>query len=372
MTTDSDWLRTRARFEAWWEGELLDRPIIQVTAPREPVALASPPDDEQELLKWFTDPAQVVDRVQREVVETYYAGDAFPLVFPVSGSLAAIQAAYLGCPYHVQPISNSGWAEPIIHSWDEAPQINVDPDNWWWQRSQVLLELAAQRSLGNYTVGIPDLQGGGEILALLRGAERLAMDLLDHPDCVLPAIEQINHAWLYYYQRCFEIIHTYGEGWTDWLGIWSDQPAVTVECDFNAMISPRMFDRFFMPAVEQQCAWIGRTIFHLDGPGALTHLQTLLGLPGLNGIQWVPGAESAQMTEWIPLLQTIQAAGKLLVLSCEPWEVNTLLTELRPEGVLLQTRCSSPAMADELMRQVDTTYGVRPTLHEHDDPKFCL
>jgi hypothetical protein len=360
MATNSDWLRTYDRYEAWWEGELLDRPIIQVTAPRTSRELESPPADERELLMWFTDPDWVMSRLEREVATTYYAGDAFPLVFPVSGSLAAIQAAYLGCPYRVEPISNSGWAEPTIQDWDELPEIKVEPDNWWWKRSQVLLALGAQRGSGSYTVGIPDLQGGGEILALLRGSERLAMDLLEHPDCIVPAVDQINWAWLYYYRRCFEIIHTYQDGWVDWLGIWSDQPAVTVECDFNAMISPQMFSRFFLPAVEQQCAWIGRTIFHLDGPGALGHLGALLALPGLNGIQWVPGAGAAGMAGWIPLLERIQSAGKLLALSCEPWEVDILLTELQPEGLLLQTQCSSPAEAEELVRRIDVKFGVKP------------
>jgi 5-methyltetrahydrofolate--homocysteine methyltransferase len=357
---NSGWMRSHDRYESWWAGEMIDRPVIQVTAPRNLEAFEPPPTDAQQLHQWFTDPDRVVTRIVREVAATYYAGDAFPLAFPVSGNLAAIQAAYLGCPYRVEPISNSGWAEPIITSWDSLPEINVDPDNRWWRQSQILLHQGARRSFGSYAVGIPDLQGGGEILALLRGTERLAMDLVDHPDYIVPAIERINRAWLDYYQQCFEIIHAYQDGWVDWLGVWSDRPAVTVECDFNAMISPEMFVRYFLPGVEQQCSWIGRTIFHLDGPGALPHLDALLALSSLAGIQWVPGAGAAEMTAWIPLLQRIQSAGKRLVLTCEPWEVDALVSELQPAGLLLQTTCSKPSEAEDVVSRIDAKFGVRP------------
>ena len=59
------------------------------------------------------------------------------------------------------------------------------------------------------------------------------------------------------------------------------------------------------------------------------------------------------MTQWVPLLRRIQAAGKLLVADCEGSEVLPLLSQLRPEGLLLSTRCGSEEEADELLAQVE-------------------
>jgi 5-methyltetrahydrofolate--homocysteine methyltransferase len=337
---------------------MLDRPLLQVTAPKGDVQPDQIPSDERELFDWFTKPELVIPRLECQVEDTYWGGDAFPIVFPVSLNLPAIEAAYLGCPYRVAPGSNTGWAEPIIDDWDNRPSLAVDPDNTWWRLTQHLLEMEAQRGVGRHYVGIPDLQGGGEILAMLRGTERLALDLFDHPERVKRAVEEVNTAWLHYYNACFEIIHHWMEGYVDWLAVWSESPAVTVECDMAAMISPAMFQEFFLPALEQQLEWIGRTIFHLDGPGSLPHLDTLLLLPALNGIQWVPGAGAPPISDWIPLLQQIQAAGKLLVLNCEKWEVNKLLAELKPEGVLLNTSCSTVAEADALVEEVGRMFGA--------------
>jgi hypothetical protein len=40
------------------------------------------------------------------------------------------------------------------------------------------------------------------------------------------------------------------------------------------------------------------------------------------------------------------------VLDCEPWEVETLLAELEPEGLLLNTTCGSEADARDLLAHV--------------------
>ena len=64
----------------------------------------------------------------------------------------------------------------------------------------------------------------------------------------------------------------------------------------------------------------------LDGPDAIRHLDSLLSLPKLSGIQWIPGAGSPSVSEWIPLLKRIQKAGKLQHLICQKGEVNQNLT----------------------------------------------
>jgi 5-methyltetrahydrofolate--homocysteine methyltransferase len=118
------------------------------------------------------------------------------------------------------------------------------------------------------------------------------------------------------------------------------------------MISPRMFEDLFLPYLEQQTRWVRRTVYHLDGPNAIRHLDLLMSLPELDGIQWVPGAGAPPMSAWIRLLRRVQAGGKLLVLSCGPEEVETLLSALEPEGLLLSTHCDSDEEAVALLQNV--------------------
>lgn len=355
------WSALRARYEAWWRGEN-DRPLIKAVAPLQPDAAGETlPEDEPGLLAWLTDPALVIPRLARDAAHTYHAGDAFPVIFPMYTGIPAILAAYLGSPVRLMREGLTGWLAPIITDWRTRPTLDRVPDGFWWQATQDLLAAAADASTGDYAIGIPDLQGGGEILAVLRGSQELALDLYDHPAEIVPAIAESNAAWLTCYRACFAIIHRnpapLSQGYVDWLGVWSDTPAVTVECDFAALVSPPMFRRFFLPALEEQVGWIGRTIFHLDGPRALPHLDTLLGLRGLTGIQWGPGDGAPPMREWVPLLQKIQAAGKRQVLICEPADVPVLISELQPEGLLLSVGCGSPAEADALVAYVHQQFS---------------
>ena len=353
FTFRDDWELIRQRYEAWWEQAPINRPIVRITAPRRTPAIIAPPVNSQALLTWFTDPAIVLPRLEAQVSATYYAGDAFPWVDPTSQSLAAIEAAYLGAPYRIDPQTLTGWADPIIAGWQPHPTITPEMDNFWWQATQRLLESAASESQGRYVISIPDLQGGGEILALLRGSEALAYDLVDQPEVIVPAIDAINRAWLEYYLACYEIIHRWQSGYVDWLGIWSDLPAVTVECDYAVMVSPRMFVCHFLPGVAQQVDMVSRSVFHLDGPGAIPHLDSLLALPGLRAIQWVPTPDRPSPLQWIPLLQRIQAGGKGVVVACSPHEVLPLLQALNPQDVILTTTCTSPAEADSLLSAVN-------------------
>ncbi len=353
-----DWEPARERIAAWWQGQVIDRAVIQVTAPRDGSTYVAPIIPDDHLFEWFTDPEWVIPRLERNIEATYWGGEAVPVMFPVSISMVAILAAYLGCPYTIVPVSYSGWASPIVTDWASRRKLAFDPENKWWLLSRELLQAASRRAPGRYYVGVPDLNGPGEMLARLRGPEELAIDLLERPEAVKAALVEANSAWLRYWEACVGTIHQWLGGYVHWMGIWSDVPSTDLQCDFSCMISPAMFREFFLPGLKQQTEWVGRTIYHLDGPNAVRHLDLLLALPRLTGIQWVPGAGAAPVSRWIRLLRRIQAGGKLLVVSCEPSEVETLLSELEPEGLWISTQCASESEARELLQR-----AVRWTAH---------
>jgi hypothetical protein len=352
MIYKPDFEQVRQRYEAWWNGEILDRPLVQVTAPLKPADTRDTlPDAEGEaLLKWFTDAEIVIPRLERQVERTYYAGDALPLVFPFDVGLPAIETAYLGCPYHIN--GSTGWTEPVIEDWEKRSALKVDLKNPWWQITRKLLEAGVENARGRYVIGSPDLQGGGEVVVLMRGTQQMALDLFDKPDLVRLALVEEIEVWKAYHTAVFELIQHGMPGYIDWLGVWSDRRFATVENDFSAMISPKMFNSFFLPGLEQQLEWLDRSIFHLDGPGALPHLDMLLSLPRLNAIQWVIGPADGEMLDWLPLLQKIQRAGKGVVANCKKGEVKRLLQELDAGKIILTTSCDSPQEANALLKSL--------------------
>ena len=347
--------QSKRRVEAWWNHAIIDRVVVQVTAPRETIRAESAPSsivregDQKVLRKYFTDPEVVIPRLKARLAKTYFGGEAFPVMYPVSINMVAILSNYLGCPMRFVN-ENTTWSEHILDDWERRPTYRYDPANKWWLISERLLTAAVERSDGYY-VGVPDLNGPSEMLSRLRSPQHLATDLYDNPQYIQPALAEINQVWYDYWRACTAITGRLG-GNFHWMGIWSDRPSTDLQSDFSCMMSPAMFDEYFLPFLDEQTQMVERTIYHLDGPGAVKHLDSLLGLPRLNGVQWVPGAGAGPTVEWIPLLKKIQDAGKLVYAYCEKANVRRLLQELRPEGLMLVTSCDSVGEAKRLLADV--------------------
>ena len=58
----------------------------------------------------------------------------------------------------------------------------------------------------------------------------------------------------------------------------------------------------FAPEQRSEVAFFGGAFYHLDGPGAVVHLDALLEIPHMKAIQWVPGAGQPTAAGWIPLM----------------------------------------------------------------------
>lgn len=83
-----------------------------------------------------------------------------------------------------------------------------------------------------------------------------------------------------------------------------------LSCDLSCMFSPAMYERFVMPYLQERIGVLDEAFYHLDSPGALPHLDLLLGIPNLKGIQWVPGLSNPPHEEWLDVLNRIVGAGK--------------------------------------------------------------
>lgn len=337
MLYKPDWYRAQERLEAWWNGEVVDRAVIQVTASRSGYA------DGPEWSIWspesfLDDPQSVVDGFESYCEGCYFGGEAYPNLWINLGP--GIVAAYLGAVPRFGDVTT--WFETPRER-EEIEEIPFNPANEWWQKTCELTSVAVKRGRGRFVTGVTDIGGTLDAVASLRGTQRLCFDLVDSPSVVTRLASRINAVWFECYAGLFDIIRAEQEGTSAWMGVWSPGRWYPLQCDFSAMLSPHMFERFVLPDLEEQCRWLDHSIYHWDGPGQLPHLDMLLEIEELDGIQWVPGAgaEAAGSPRWIPYYERILAKGKNLVLEVQPEDVEPLIRELGPRGVLLQTRCDS-------------------------------
>lgn len=325
---ESDWQRIERDWNAWWSGEL-DRPLV-VLETIHPISGI----DWSQFTKFGLDTPvdAILDNWQRILEATYFLGDAYPKWWVNFGP--GTMAAFLGSRVSWTPDTTWFWPLEGVQSLADI-RPTYDPANPWWMRVQEMTRRAVERWQDQVLVGITDIGGNLDILASLRGSEQLLLDLTDDPEQVDRLVSEITPLWLRYYDELEGITSQAGRGNACWGPVWSPGKGYMLQCDFSYMISPRMFQRFVMPDLVACCEHLDYAFYHLDGKGELPHLDQLLSIERLRGIQWQPGDGQPNADHWLPLLAKIRDAGKLCQIYVDGEGALTVQRELGGKGFLM-------------------------------------
>ena len=328
-----DWAETKERFIAWWNREPVDRLFLGVMAPRDVMLPA--PDPAMSPDAFYLDANARIAQAENYIDNYQHLGAAYPNASADLGPGSL--ALYLG--------SEPGYAWDTVWFYPSPAAVagilpDYDARNAIWVGHQQVLEQLAAAAKGRYYANIPDLVEGLDIVAALRGTEQLLADLIDNPDWVHACQQRVTDLYFRYYDRCFDICKDEGGGASfTAFQIWAPGRLSKLQCDFSAMISPAMFDEFELPYLRQMCEKLDYILYHLDGPTAIPHLDSLLSLERLNAIQWVPGdgANNVWHEEWYPLYRRILDGGKGLQLhGCyDPDGIDRLVRTFGVRGIYL-------------------------------------
>lgn len=344
--TDAD--RARERMEAWWVGEILDRPAIQVTAPKGPV-LPWPESRHASLRERWMDVEYQVACGAAAAANIYWAGESLPVVWPNLGP--EILTAAFGAELEFG--EDTSWSVPILDDWADLPDLALDPDNPYVRAILDMTRRALEVGRGKFVVGLTDLHPGADLAASLRDPQQLCIDLVAEPARVHDLMDRLRPSFYAFYELQRAVLLDAGQTLTtSWLPLFTEGRYYIPSCDFACMVSPAMFREFFLSEIREEVEWLGRSIYHLDGPNALLCLDDLLEIEKLDAVQYVWGAGKGLASDWISVFQRIQAAGKNLHISILPGEIDVLMEALRPEGVMLQAGCASVEEADQLVARV--------------------
>jgi 5-methyltetrahydrofolate--homocysteine methyltransferase len=317
-----EWQRIEQAYNAWWAGEL-ERPLLFIEAQ----APEAEPEDWSNFITRY-DPLtpidQILDEHQTHLDTLYLYGDAFPKWFPQFGP--GVAAAFLGAD--LEYTVDTTWFKNLTNPELSSLQPEFDDSNFWWQRVRTITRAALERWGDQVVVAQTDLGGNLDILSSLRGAQSLLLDLYDQPDEVERLTRTITRLWLRYHQELENLIHPYGHGASCWAPIWAPGKTYMLQSDFAYMLSRQMFEKFVLPDLEACTAYLDYAFYHLDGKGQIPHLDMLLSLERLRGVQWIPGDGAPPPEAWLPLLQRIRQAGKLCqvyVTRQGAWEITRAL-----------------------------------------------
>ncbi len=316
-------------WERWWNFEA-ERPLVVGSVAK---SANSPALKRGKAFDLLESPGEWLRVREDQVEETYWIDASIPCIRVDIGPVCV--GAFLGAPLEFANEEETSWQKPILTGdWSgEVPEL--DEANRWLEIVVDLARRTAAAGKGRYIVSLPDLSGAVDILANLRGTERLLFDLYDRPEAVVRAAAAINDRWKRVFELLYDAITSSGNGVTTWLGAWSSSPYTLSTNDFNYMISEPQFREFCLPSIVEQAKRAGRFAIHMDGPGAVKHMDALVETPEITAVQFTPGAGTPSALAWLPTWHMLQDADKPIALACPAEEVAELCARLDPRGLLL-------------------------------------
>lgn len=336
------------RFHAFWKREVLDTPLIHITAPRTKQKKMEFPIPRSMEDRW-TSIEYVLKKMELYLENTVFLGDAIPRYLPNIGPDSF--TSFLGANLTFRSEETS-WAEPFLEDLSDYDPV-LDEDNQWWKFMNRLIDAICEVAEGNFLVGIPDLHYGGDSLSATVGAQRLIRHLFREPEVVEKLTGRLTDICITVFESYYEKISRVQKGCITWIPAYSRGRYFALQDDFSGLLSPEMFREFFFEEQERLSRHLDNSIFHLDGPIALRNLDILLEIKSLDGVQWVPGAGAKPMSEWIDVCAKVLNAGKCLQISCSPDEVQFLLSKLKHDGLFLSTQCSTEKEARTLLKMAE-------------------
>lgn len=359
LMNQENWETIKHRLMLIWDNEILDRPCVSVKCakgtgnrPGNRPAPGSP----EEMKDFYLNPERILERNVQNFENTYFGGDSFPVVFP-----------YWGCSGHIkylfsqeqfdQKVAYSPqtiWIDPLLNDYDTF-NFCFSKDNPVFQAELQTMKMLAEYGKGKFFVAMPDNCGSYDGLAAIRGNETFLFDLLEEPEQVKKAGNQVIDLLIESGDMMIDALRETNDGGSlnGWFSLWSPGKMMQLQCDLSCMISPDLFQDFIVEELERTTEWLDHSVYHLDGQEQARFLDMILGVKNLNMIQWTQVAGQPDVTHQFHHLDRIQKAGKGILLFIKKAQLDAVLNHTSPYGRMLCVEdAANPQEADDIVNYV--------------------
>jgi len=346
-----DFAATAGRWDAYWKGEN-KRPIIKIMAPKNN-------GDPIEKPRWHRHVFEGIEAVMNQVLTwgaAYdFVGEYMPFYWFSYGPDTF--AGYLGAELRFQPgFDNTSWSIPFVKDWDDTG-IKFHREGEWWQKTLETMSVMKKTLDGKMLITPPDLSANLDALAAIRGIENLLLDMVEQPDKIKRALSAVCDVYDEISGEFAKMLEYEKYGSAVLEGTYASGRQDRVQCDMSCMISPDMFKEFAVPALEREVASGVAGIYHLDGPGAVKHIDALCGIDKMRAILFVSGA-GGENTDWTWLREKIDGQGR-----GHWWTINDheelkrLCRETDMRRAIVTTDAASKTEAECLIADIDKICG---------------
>ncbi|MBN2852743.1 MAG: hypothetical protein JXQ23_08410 [Clostridia bacterium] len=335
---------TKEHFDLWWKREN-KRPIISIYYPFTKFVYKD--------INEYTDCEMNIRLFTEEHRRKTFLSDCIPDIssYLGPGSLAT----FLGA----EPVYSDAtiWYDSTIDSPDCIFEYIKNPAKWYeWSLNATRKYV---NEIAEFRTSMPDLEQNLDILSAIISPENLLMMLIDEKPLVMELLEQLHGFW----KKAF-FAHANAlmdkDGYTSYghYNIIGKGYTSVLQSDISIMLSPDMYDEFEAPYLLRQSEELDNILYHLDGPGAIRHLDTILSIGKIAAVQWVPGAGQPDNYDesWYPLYDRILKSGKGIYVHLAKENVMPFLDRFGSKGVFIGTTVKHINEEMALLEKIDKKF----------------
>lgn len=327
------------RWEAYIDGQVIDRPVVLVSCHRPGAPQVSQPSYKDKIFLPFD---TILGQALESARGVWWGGEAIPSFFPSFGAdEVALFCSRNGAFVWNDDSPGTNWSHPFIHNWEDELPLQLNKEHPLWKRMLSLLDAAASKLAGKMCIGTIDLHTNLGLLAAARGGQELCFDLVDYPEMIDRGLADARALFPTLWEAVTTASRSKELGYA--MAFFSFRGAAVLQCDFSTMISPEMFRRWVLPALEEEAGIVRHAYYHWDGVGALKHKKDIISSRNLHTLGFLPGEGHGRQIEYLDLFKECQAAGKGVHVGGPLEECQAMHRELRPDKTIYTVFINTPA-----------------------------
>ena len=339
-----------ARLQAWFEGRVIDRAPVRFHRHNAQHEKAMADSGHATLRDRWMDAEFRANAFLDTVRNQRFNAETFPVYTPNLGPnwYAAVHGA------EIEFGETTSWVHPIINNESDLPKIQFSRDNPYYKKMRELTDAALSICHGQFLVGYTDLHPGMDCAAAWRGTENLCIDLVADPDMARKLMRLATEHFQEIYDEWHTLLKNAGQPSVTWMNIPVPRGRMHIpSCDFSFMISPAQFDEFALPHLRNEIRTMTHNVYHIDGKGVANHTDSILGVAGIHAIQWVQGVgDDYPILQHLPYIKRLQSKRAPVIIDFDKRDLEALLSELRPEGVLLWTATDNEEQEHAIIKRL--------------------
>jgi hypothetical protein len=154
-----DFEKILERYGAWWECEILDRPLVSITFSKpENEKIPYPKKEHPSIKERWLDTEYVVEKEETNLNNKVHFADALPVAMPNLGP--EIFSAFYGCELEFD--DRTSWSEPILNnlSGRVGQQYKLDKNSFYYRKMMEMTQAFIDRGKDKFIVGLPTSMEG--------------------------------------------------------------------------------------------------------------------------------------------------------------------------------------------------------------------